>query len=398
MSHSKNFILPSLLDDDTLSPSEVSEMVKIMRQRNKIEKEYQNKIKQRKDGRQYYVLINRKQISATTLDSLYDKLYELKHGRERSSLSELYQEWMIWKRDNTYVNSKTLKENTYIWEKMLANTDIVKVPICDLKVRDFIRFFREITKDRELTKKRFSNMKCILNGIFSYAIEEEIVSHNPIQDVDCRHLPFKPENHRNQAFSIEERDILLKHLQKQDNIYALAIQLDFCLVLRIGELLALRWEDIEGNNIHIQGQRLIQNHMNDDLSFSKRDYENVNHVKGFTDQGFRYQPLTKLTLEILAKIRALNPDGKFILMQDGKQLYADTFNEYLRKYCKEIGMEPRSSHKIRFTTASILYSQGLPLTNLQSLLGHTTPAMTLHYIKQVTPSSLTMDIMQSALG
>lgn len=398
MSNNYNILLPSLFLDDTLSSSEVSEIIDKMRRHKQIEKEYQNKIKKRKDGRQYYIIVKRKQITATTLDALYDKIYDLQYGRQRATLTDLYSEWMIWKRDNTYVNSKTLKENHYIWEKMLMDTDIVSIPICDLRVKDFNQFFRNITKDRQLTKKRFANMKSILNGIYYYAIEQDIITHNPIQDIDCKHLPFKPENHKSQVFSINERELMLKYLDTQKNIYALAIQLDFCLVLRIGELLALRWSDIEDNNIHIQGQRIIHNTMNDDLTFSKREYENVNHIKGYTQQGFRYQPLTKKALEVLAKIKELNPDGEYILMQDGKQLYTDTFNKYLKKYCNEIGIEPRSSHKIRFTTASILYSQGLPLTNLQALLGHTTPAMTLHYIKQVTPSNMTTDIMQSALG
>ena len=85
-------------------------------------------------------------------------------------------------------------------------------------------------------------------------------------------------------------------------------------------------------------------------------------------------------------------------MQNGKQLLCDTFNEHLHKHCKAIGIPPRSSHKIRFTVASILYSKGVPLTSLQRLLGHTTVAMTMHYLRQVTPMEETVDIMAKALG
>lgn len=64
------------------------------------------------------------------------------------------------------------------------------------------------------------------------------------------------------------------------------------MVLRIGELLALKWNDIEGDFIHIQRQKLLNNEMNDDLTFTSRSYENAEHVKGYTEQGFRYMPLT----------------------------------------------------------------------------------------------------------
>lgn len=394
----ENNILPSSFFDDTLSPSEIAEKIEKMRQNKFLVEKYRDKIKTRKDGRQIYVLINRKQISATTIEALYDKLWEIEFGRRNSTLASLYPEWLLWKRDNTAVCAKTLKEYNFIWEKIMKGHSLTEIPLKKLTIKDFIAFFRELTKTREITKKKFTNIKSLLNGIYAYAIEEDIVNHNPIRDIDCKQFSFKPVNHSNEAFSINERELLINHLKENDNIYSLAIQLDFCLVLRIGELLALKWSDIEGNNIHIQSQLLTDAELKNDLTFTQRSYVNVDHVKGNTDKGFRYQPLTEKTIDILNRIKKVNPDGEFILMQNGKQLLSDTFNEYLKKYCIEVGIKPRSSHKIRFTNASILYDSGMPLANLQSLLGHTTSAMTLHYIRPVTPTETTKQIMMSALG
>ena len=57
-------------------------------------------------------------------------------------------------------------------------------------------------------------------------------------------------------------------------------------------------------------------------------------------------------------------DGEYILMHDGKQLNKDAFNRWLKKYCLMAGVTPHSSHKIRFTVASMLYKNGVPLTTL----------------------------------
>ena len=100
---------------------------------------------------------------------------------------------------------------------------------------------------------------------------------------------------------------------------------------------------------------------------------------------------------ILDKIKELNPDGEFILMQDGRQLNANSFNRWLKRYCEECNIPVRSSHKIRFCVASILYDNGVPLTVLQQLLGHTTTAMTLHYLRRVTPTKDTANLMNMAL-
>ncbi len=391
------FCLPSFLTDDTLSLSEALEKVLYMKKRQELERKYHDKIKSRKDGRQFYIYIDRKQYTATTYNGLLDLLYEREYGRERSSLADLYPEWMLWRRDNSPVCDKTLKEDTHNWNAFLKDDPISEIPLADLTPKDFIRLFRSWTKDRTLTRKRFNNIKSLINGIYYYAIEDGIVTHNPIKDINSRQFSFKPVNNDDDVFTCKERKALLEYLANNDSIYSLAIQLDFQLVVRIGELLSLRWSDINNGYIHIQSQLLTERKMNDDLTFTKREHVNVDHVKGNTSQGFRFQPLTDEAIRILEKIREQNPDGEFILMHDGRQLNANSFNRWLKRYCEECNIPVRSSHKIRFCVASILYDSGIPLTVLQQLLGHTTTAMTLHYLRRVTPTKDTSNLMNMAL-
>ena len=392
-----NLILPDSLYDDNLSVSEVSDIVTRMKRKRDIKKQFGEKIKQRKDGKQFYIYIDRKQFTSTSYDGLLDVLYEEFYGYLTSSLEDLYADWMKWKRDNSSVTGKTLKEIKFLWDKHLANEPIVQIPIRDLKSKDFVALFRKWTKDRTMTRKYFNNIKSVLNGIYEYAVENEIVQHNPIKEINMRQFTYKPVNNEHDVFSKEDRNILLEFLKDSTEIYALAIQLDFFMVCRIGELLALRWSDIQGDYIRIQSQYLSCQTMNDDLTFSKRTHENVNHVKGNTEQGFRFMPLMPETKKILDRIKQQNPDGEFILMHDGKQLNKDAFNRWLKKYCNMAGIIPHSSHKIRFTVASMLYDNGVPLTTLQQLLGHTTTAMTMHYLRPVTPLNETFSAMQNAL-
>lgn len=390
------FILPSFIDDDTLSVSEVSEKIVKMRRLKEIEKEFSTQIRERKDGKQFYIYINRKQYTSVTYNGLLEILYEYYYGRENFSFSDLFQEWLLWKRDNSNVTGKTLREYSIMWNKMLINESIVSIPLKDLKPKDFVNLFRKWTKNRTMTRKYFNNLKSILNGIFSYAIEDELVSHNPIKEINMRQFTFKPVNNDYDVFSLSERQNLLDALKKCDDIYSLAIQLDFHMVCRIGELLALRWSDINGNFIRIQRQYLWDETLNDNMTFTSRTHQTVDHVKGNTSQGFRYMPLMPETIKILDQIKELNPNGEYILMQDDKQLYLNTFNRHLKQHCLELGIVPRSSHKIRFTVASMMYDKGVPLTTLQQLLGHTTTAMTLHYLRPVTPLDETYKAMQMA--
>ena len=67
------------------------------------------------------------------------------------------------------------------------------------------------------------------------------------------------------------------------------------------------------------------------------------------------------------------------------------------KDMEKLGIEYRSSHKIRFSTASILHKNGATTTELQEMLGHTNLTMTSEYLKNITPSSETYNKANSIL-
>ncbi len=399
MRKNKIIDLADCLNNDMLTESEVSQYVINMTRRTKIEKKYKNQIKWRADGRPY-VYRERKQIIAADYDQLIDKLVDIEYSYENASLDSLFREWVLWRRDCTPVATKTIREDILNWNGYLKGTELSKTPLKNLTPKDYIQLFRQWTKDRDLTRRKFNNIKSVINGIYYYAIEQEIVTHNPITDINYRQFSFQPVNNDDDVYTMDDRQRLLEYLAtKPDDIYALAVRFDFQLIARIGELLALKWSDITDDNyIHFQRQFLGQRILNDDLTFKPLTHENVDHIKGNTDEGYRYEPLTDDALKILAQIREINPDNEYIFVRNGEQLNENTFNTRLKTYCKECGVTYRSSHKIRFCGASILYEMGVSLTELKELLGHTNIQMTLHYLRRVKPKGNVVRIMNDAFS
>ena len=68
-----------------------------------------------------------------------------------------------------------------------------------------------------------------------------------------------------------------------------------------------------------------------------------------------------------------------------------TFNRHLKKCCDALNIKYRSSHKIRFTNASILSKNGVSDTELQYMLGHSNRNTTCHYIRNVNSLHETHD-------
>ena len=224
-----------------------------------------------------------------------------------------------------------------------------------------------------------------LNGIMSYAIEKEIISHNPVSDVNFKQFTYKPvEVQSDNVFSRDDTHKLLNYLRCIIEPYSLAIQLSFYLFIRVGETKAIRWEDIDYNNrlVYLHRQATCERTLNDDLTFSSRKVKVVNQMKGNTSHGFRKQFLTDEALKILHKAKELNPNGIYVFEPNGEIMTTDSFNRRLKKYCKEAGVPYHSSHKIRFYNASTAFD-GNNLTTLSYLMGHSETATTLHYLRNV---------------
>jgi hypothetical protein len=170
------------------------------------------------------------------MDFVYgsDKFYDLFFGIENSTLGDFFEVWMHWKKQESGVSEKTMKENRFLWNALLRDKEITLTPLKSLTVQDYITYFRSITKDRELTRKRFNDLKSILNGMLYLAVERGIIQDNCLKDINYRQFTYKAENTEIRPYTEEERLRIIDHL-KDDDFYSLAIKLDFYLVLRIGE-------------------------------------------------------------------------------------------------------------------------------------------------------------------
>lgn len=329
-----------------------------------------------------------KRSSKENLEKAIIEFYMEKHrqkSRKSITLEEAYKEWLIYRRDYTAVKPKTIQENVVEWNKFFKDTELAKMPLNEIKPITLIKFFRHITKDRTITQKRMSNARSVLNGIMTYAIEEELISHNPVSDVNFKSFFYKPVvNQCDNVFSKEDTITLLNYLLHIKEPYSLAIQLSFYLFIRIGETKAIRWEDIdfEQKTVYLHRQALIEHSLNDDFTFSSRKVTVVDQMKGNTSHGFRKQYLTDEAITILEKARQLNPNGIYVFEPNGRIMTTDSFNRRLKKYCKECGIQYHSSHKIRFYNASTAYT-GENLTTISRLMGHSKVETTLHYLRNV---------------
>lgn len=398
-----DLLLDELLQNNNSSSTISIEGIAELYEKMKLEKLLSNycdleKIKYREEINQYYLVVKRKQFTANSRDALLLKLYDYFFGAQNRTLFESFHEWILWRRD-IKTNSKTLRENVNEWKNYIADSELAKIRTKDITIEHLEKYLYSLTADFAITSKRLSNILVVLNGIFKRSVSLKLIPHNPLADVDLK--PFRkrcmPKNSTKDNYTIEERRKILDYLADREDVYALAIQLDFYLCIRIGELCSIKYTDIKDGFLYIKRSMRETYEMDDDMNFSDRQITNDERIKGNQDTGFRAIPLTNGALAIVEKTHRLYPDNEYLFMRDNRQLIPDTFNEELQRTCNALGIKYRSSHQIRFTVATLLYEEGISITKLSYLLGHADTNTTWHYIRKSSPDIATINTMKALL-
>ena len=167
----------------------------------------------------------------------------------------------------------------------------------------------------------------------------------------------------------------------------LAVMFQFLTGVRIGELCALKFDDVENGVLHVV--RMLQ-----------RDSDKVvEHTKSHED---REVLLTDAALELIEVARAYQEEhgckGEYILSTTDDALsYAET-NILLRKYCKKLNILYRSSHKSRKTYISSLIDAGININTIRSYAGHADERTTyFNYCFDRAPDAEKKKLLEKAL-
>ena len=334
----------------------------------------------------------RKNIKAQTKEELLDKLipiYFSDSHLDKLTFYGLYEEWLEYKA--TVTNSpNTIKRHKQHYRKYFETS-----VLHDKKIKKIDELLLEqecnrIVKEFNLTRKEWCNARTILNGMFEYAVRKKYLTDNLMNKVQIL-IKFRQvvrKTGKTETYNSEELAEINKFLDREyeetQDASFLAVKVNFLLGLRVGELVALKWSDLnDANHIHI-----VREEIRDQTDNS---YEVVEHTKTHKD---RFVVVVPKALDILNRIER---QGEYIFMRDGERITAIRIATILRKYANYQEVRIKSSHKMRKTYASNLNACGVPLDCIREMLGHSSLSTTLGYIYNPLTEKETFDLITKAL-
>lgn len=340
---------------------------------------------------------------AELLDYLFE-YYQLSDPDDKANkctLRMLYPDWLEYKRLHTTATSYILRISSD-WTTYYENTKIVDIPLRKLDKITLDKWAHGLIQKYDMTKVKYYNVTVIMRQALLYAVDLKILDKSPFSEVKIdgkrlfRKVKKKPDYI--QVFSEQEckeiTDMALDDFRNHVNTYPLsplALLFQLQTGIRIGELCALKYEDLETpDSIHIQ--RMV-----------RRDTkEVVDHTK--TDCGDRQVLLTSFAKYLIQTAReyqkALHVQSDYIFSVDNQPLTERCIASLYTKYTKhtDSGIH-KSSHTARRTFISSLLDAQMSINSVRQYAGHADERTTLrNYVFDRTDQAARLQKFEDAVG
>ena len=180
------------------------------------------------------------------------------------------------------------------------------------------------------------------------------------------------------VFSMEEQQRLVAYLTHNTDIYKLGILVALYTGLRIGELCALRWEDIGEDHIKVHKTMLRLNNEN-----GPGTHLHVGEPK--TNTSVRSVPLSSFLQEQIRPFREQSKGKPYFLSKGKKDITEPRVMQYqFKRYLRELNISGATFHTLRHTFATRCVECGFETKALAEVLGHASVTITLN--RYVHPS------------
>ena len=260
---------------------------------------------------------------------------------------------------------------------------IGNIPLTKLSSLDLQRLYKKLLSDgrvdrieskkqpKGLSAKTVRNIHQIISSALKLAVEQKLIARNPAEG--CA-LP-KVERKEMQTLPVEQLTSFLREA-KESGVYEM-YYIDLATGLRRGELLGLKWSDIDLEKGDLRVQRQIG-----------RIDGKIIEMPLKTKNAYRTLPLSTEAIDVLMQQRIKTGNSEWVFPSPtGGPMSPDSVLHMLHRVLKRAGLPKVRFHDLRHTFATLALQNGVDVKTVSGMLGHFSAGFTLDTYAHVTTSA-----------
>ena len=318
------------------------------------------------------------------------------------TLDEWYKKWMnVYKFDVIRENTRRSYNTVYIKYISPVLGNMCLADINQLQIKNLIKDLKEDGYGYETQNK----VKILLVDIFNKALINEYIRKNPAKGISVK----RDERSERRVLSQEEQNIFFDCCKGTfyDNLFVIAVSTG----MRIGELAALRWSDIDWDNRVIRVTRTLVYQKYEGDSQKEFHFENPKTRTSLRNIPINRQCEVALKKQFMQKsvVTSKQPITKKVDERYSDLLFTTKFNtplnsqivsDAIKKVVDEVNltrditeeMELFSAHCFRHTFATRCFEAGIQPKTVQAYLGHASLQMTMDLYTSVMPKQMNTEM------
>ena len=286
-------------------------------------------------------------LQEVLLHTLWDYDISVSDGKAERQEQDLLSLFLAAKRIEG-CSEKSLK---YYQATTQAMLDGIGKPIKEIVTEDIRQYLTNYQRERHSSRVTIDNIRRILSSFFSWLEDEDYILKSPVRRIH----KVKTASNIKETYSVETLELMRDSCSEMRDLAM--IDLLASTGMRVGEMVLLN---------------------RDDVDFAER--ECVVFGKGDKERMVYFDARTKLHLQTYLDSRNDNNPALIVsLKAPFSRLSIGGVETRLRELGRQLGVHKVHPHKFRRTLATMAIDKGMPIEQLQQLLGHKRIDTTLQY-------------------
>ena len=281
------------------------------------------------------------------------------------TIREIAAAWKEYKRP--YVKQSTMAAYVLILENHILPTFGEDNSLPEQSVQAFVLHKIE----SGLSTKSVKDILIVLKMVMKFGVKKEWMTY---YEWDIKYPPSS-ENKVLDVLSVTNHRKILNHIQSHLTFMGLGIYISLRTGLRIGEICALKWSDINVTDGILTVNRTIERIYI--IEGEKKHTELVINTPK-TKNSCREIPMNKELLGMLKPLKKVVNDDYYILTNDERPTEPRTYRNYYKRLMEKLDIPKLKYHGLRHSFATRCIEVGCDYKTVSVLLGHSNISTTLN--------------------